>query len=213
MPLPKVCGARPDIGGYPRRWLACTASTNDAAREWAAAGAPDGVVLYARRQTNGRGQRGRVWLSPPDLGLAVSFVLRPVDQSAVRATEWAILGAMAVHGALQRAGISGLRVKWPNDILAHGKKICGILAEPRIQAGRIEFVILGIGINLGQREEDFPEELRAVATSCRMEGIASTAEQMIDALAAALNRIRELPFGEVESAWRAVLTGPAPDLF
>ena len=154
--------------GYPRRWLAETASTNDVAREWALAGAPDGALVVAARQTRGRGRRERIWDSPAGSGLYASFVLRP-DGPAEQAPNLAIVAGMAAFRALDKAGVKDLRIKWPNDVLAGGKKICGVLVEPRLGAGRIEFAVAGIGINVGQGAGDFPPNLRLPATSCRLE--------------------------------------------
>lgn len=188
--------------GYPRRWLAETGSTNDAAREWALAGAPDGAVVVAARQTSGRGRRERKWDSPADAGLYASFILRP-GWPAVRAPDLAILSGMAAFHALEKAGVRNLRVKWPNDILAHGKKICGVLVEPRIGAGRIEFAVVGIGINVGQGADDFPPELRETATSCRDAGVAISVDRMSDGLIESFSVVRQMPFDALRAEWRA----------
>ena len=121
--------------GFPRRWLAEAASTNDVAREWALAGAPAGAVVSAARQSQGRGRRERRWDSPAGTGLYASFILRP-GWLAEEASNLAILAGMAAYRALGKAGVPNLCVKWPNDILAGGRKICGVLVEPRIGAGR-----------------------------------------------------------------------------
>ena len=192
--------------GYPRRWLAETASTNDVAREWALAGAPDGAVVVAARQIRGRGRRERTWDSPPGAGLYASFILRP-GWLAKKASNLAIVGGMAAYHALARAGVKNLRVKWPNDILAADRKICGVLVEPRIGGERIEFAVVGIGINVGHAAEDFPAELQGLATSCRMEGVALTADRMLALLAEALAAAWQAPFDGLCAEWVAAGAG------
>ena len=186
--------------GIPYRWLATAGSTNDAAREWALAGAPHGAVVTTRHQTRGRGRRERAWESPPGMGLYASFVLRPA-WPAVRAPDLAILAGMAAHGALERAGLKNLRVKWPNDILANGHKICGVLVEPRIGGGRIEFAVAGIGINVQQAAVDFPPALRATATSCAREGVRVPVDRLLAHLIASWAAVEAVPFEEVRAAW------------
>ena len=188
--------------GLPCRWLAETESTNDIARDWALQGAPEGSLVTAGRQTRGRGRRARVWESPPGTGLYASFVLRP-GWLAKKAPDLAIVAGMAAFHALEKAGVSGLRVKWPNDILAHGKKICGVLVEPRIGGGRIEFAVVGIGINVGQGADDFPPPLRESATSCRLEGAPISVDRMREFLVESLQTVRHLPFDALCAAWLA----------
>ncbi len=188
--------------GYPYRWFAETESTNDVARDWALAGAPEGAVVVAARQTVGRGRRERIWNSPPGLGLYASFVLRP-GWPAEDAPNLAILAGMAAFHAMEKVGVEDLRIKWPNDVLANGKKICGVLVEPRLGAGRIEFAIAGIGINVGHAAADFPAELRASATSCRLEGAAISVDRMQEALVESLADARWRTCAELRAEWIA----------
>lgn len=188
--------------GYPRRWLAETASTNDVARDWALAGAPDGALVVAARQTRGRGRRERIWDSPASTGLYVSFVLRP-DWPADQAPNLAIVAGMAAYRALEKAGVANLRIKWPNDVLADGKKICGVLVEPRLGAGRIEFAVVGIGINAGQGAGDFPPDLRLPATSCRLENAPISVDDLLELLVQSLHDAGRAPFGALRAAWIA----------
>ena len=188
--------------GYPRRWLGETGSTNDVAREWALAGASAGAFATAARQTRGRGRRERTWESPAGTGLYVSFVLRP-DWPAEQAPNLAILAGMAAFQALEKAGVRNLRVKWPNDVLAGGKKICGVLVEPRLGAGRIEFAVVGIGINVGQAAGDFPPELRTPATSCRLEGAAISVDGMLALLVESMHDACRAPFAALRAEWLA----------
>ena len=188
--------------GIPSRWFAETESTNDVSREWALGGAREGSVVTAGRQTRGRGRRARVWESPPGTGLYASFVLRP-GWLAKKAPDLAIVAGMAAFHALEKAGVSNLRVKWPNDILANGKKICGVLVEPRIGDGRIEFAVVGIGINVGQGADDFPPPLRGIATSCRLEGAPISVDRMLEFLVESLLTVHHSPFDALCAAWLA----------
>ncbi len=188
--------------GVPCRWLAETASTNDVARDWALAGAPDGAVVAAGRQTRGRGRRERTWASPAGMGLYASFILRP-GWSAKQAPHLAVLAGMAAHGALEAAGVPRLRVKWPNDILADGRKIAGVLVEPRVGGERIEFAVAGIGINVAQRADDFPPALRGRATSCAMEGACVSVDRMLERLIDSWRAVLEMPFAALRDSWMA----------
>lgn len=200
-PSPSSPSPAPLLPGLPRLWLRTTPSTNDAARRWALAGAPDGALVTAHDQTAGRGQRGHTWSSPPGLGLPVSYILRPADCPASQANVWAVYGAMTALFALRTLGLENLAVKYPNDILCRGKKICGILAEPRLTATRVEFVILGIGLNLLQTPSDFPPDIRLSATSCLIEGHPSTAPVVLDLFSATLRDVRSIPYPRLHTLW------------
>ncbi len=157
-------------------------STNDRLRDRAVAGAPEGATVLALSQTRGRGRRGRAWQSAPGRGLYLSVLLRP-DWPAAEAGRLAIAGGLAVARALDRAGIAGVAIKHPNDVLVHGRKIAGVLIEPRIGGGRIEFAVVGIGLNLAQTEDDWSgTELAGRATSCALEGRPLTIEEAATAV-------------------------------
>lgn len=136
-------------------------STNTEAARQAASGASEGLCIIAREQTAGRGRQQRVWISPPDAGLYFSIVLRP----RLDVSRWPLLtlmAAVAVTDALAVSCALTVDIKWPNDIMAGERKLCGILAEMvETQAGRA--CIVGIGINL--KESAFPPELSEIATS------------------------------------------------
>lgn len=188
--------------GSPCRRLAETESTNDVARDWALAGAPEGAVVVADKQTRGRGRRARLWDSPAGVGLYASFILRP-DWPAADAAQLAILGGLAAFHALELAGVQNLRIKWPNDILAGGRKICGVLVEPRVGAERIEFAVVGIGINVGHTREDFPPELRPFATSCRIEGAAISVDALLANLVKSWRRVQTMSLADLRAEWIA----------
>lgn len=133
-------------------------STNVEAAKQAVEGAPEGLVVVADEQTAGRGRLGRRWASPKGAGLYLSIVLRPqVDPGA-----WPLItfvAALAVHDALFQCCGLQTDIKWPNDVLANDRKLCGILAET-VEGGSI---VLGIGVNLSSNA--FPSELSETATS------------------------------------------------
>lgn len=144
------------------RRLDVTDSTNRQARLWAREGAPHGAVVIARQQTQGRGRRGRDWISAPDAGLWFSMVLRP-QIAREQYTLLPFAAALATADACQITAGALPDIKWPNDLLLGGRKVTGILVE-----GEGDAAILGIGINVRQRQEDFPEELRDKAGSLEM---------------------------------------------
>jgi BirA family biotin operon repressor/biotin-[acetyl-CoA-carboxylase] ligase len=146
--------------GFRLDFREATGSTNDDVREAARAGSPSGLVVVAERQQSGRGRRGAAWICPPGEGLAFSVLLRPPEPKAL----WPRLSlatGLAVAEGLDRHGVAA-EVKWPNDVWIAGKKIAGILVE----AGD-DFVVVGIGINVGVTE--FPEALEDSATSLALE--------------------------------------------
>lgn len=188
--------------GIPRRWLAVTASTNDAARDWALAGAPQGALVVAGKQTRGRGQQGKPWSSPRGKGLYASVVLRP-DWSAERAADLTILAGMAAYGALRELGVPELSVKRPNDILSGGKKLAGVLVESRVGRGGIDFAIAGIGINVAQTMEELPADVRESATSLALVGARVSVDQVLDRLLASWSAVVNMPLAALREGWSA----------
>ncbi|HHW42135.1 MAG TPA: biotin--[acetyl-CoA-carboxylase] ligase [Syntrophomonadaceae bacterium] len=142
-------------------------STNQVAFDLARRGYPEGTVVVAEEQTSGRGRWQRPWFSPPETGIWLSLILRP-DMAPVKVPQLTLVAgaacARAIHGCL------GFRpaIKWPNDLLYNGKKLCGILVEMEAAAEQVHFLVIGIGINVNQEESDFPPELRETAASLRM---------------------------------------------
>jgi BirA family transcriptional regulator, biotin operon repressor / biotin---[acetyl-CoA-carboxylase] ligase len=145
--------------GCERRLLAECASTNDEAAAWARAGAPHGAIVIADSQTRGRGRLGRAWHSPPGAALYFSAILRP-SLPLPRLPPLTLAVGVALAEAVARFDVQA-RLKWPNDLLVGGKKLAGILAESATQGGRLEHVIVGIGVNLHVGE--FPPGLSAVS--------------------------------------------------
>ena len=122
-------------------------STNDEAKRLAALGEAEGILVVADTQTAGRGRSGRQWLTPPGSALAMTLILRPTVP-VVHVAQIALLGGLAVLEGIQHS--TGLRpqLKWPNDVLIGGKKVCGVLAEAVFTGDKLESVVLGMGINV-----------------------------------------------------------------
>jgi BirA family biotin operon repressor/biotin-[acetyl-CoA-carboxylase] ligase len=136
--------------GTPRLHLRRTDSTNTCARELAVRGSPHGTLVTAREQTAGRGRQGRHWIAPPGRALLCSLVIRDPP---------ALLTLAAGIGVAELVGPEAA-IKWPNDVLVDGRKVAGILVEGRPQE---HWAVLGIGLNVALRDEDFPRELRGRA--------------------------------------------------
>ncbi len=193
--------------GQPLIELAEATSTNDVLRELAGQGAAEGTAVVAGLQTRGRGRQHRPWHSPPGLGLYLSVLLRP-PWPASDSGALALLAGLAVATALQRLGVPGVTLKWPNDVLAGGKKICGVLIEPALRGDHIEHAVIGIGVNVRHGTAAFPPELRATATSCALAGVDCTLAQARVAVLAALEgayrrALRDGP-ASLYAAWTAV---------
>jgi len=145
--------------------LHTTGSTNDDARRLATEGAPEGTVVLAERQTAGRGRLGRAWESPDGLGLYLSVLLRPSDPPE-HLGRYAIAAAVAVCAACREFAGDVVVLKWPNDLLAGGRKLGGILSELRHGPVGSDLVV-GIGLNVDHAGEDFPKSLQGHSTSLR----------------------------------------------
>lgn len=140
-------------------------STNELAFQLAMEGAGHGEVVIADQQTRGKGRRGRSWISPPGKNLYCSVILRP-DLAPQRAPELTLVTAVAVAASLREVG-APVEIKWPNDLLLNQLKVAGILTELSAEQDRIHFAVVGVGVNLNAEPTDFPEEIRALATSVR----------------------------------------------
>lgn len=140
-------------------------STNNILKNLADKGAPEGTVAVAEEQTGGRGRLGRTWSSPFGKGICLSILLKP--PLAPRDTPLlTLLAAVAVvKSILQILPDLPIGIKWPNDILVNSRKVCGILTELKAEADLLHYIIIGTGINVNFRQEDFPPELAGLATS------------------------------------------------
>jgi BirA family transcriptional regulator, biotin operon repressor / biotin---[acetyl-CoA-carboxylase] ligase len=148
--------------GWPLSWQGETQSTNDDALAAAKSGAPHGAVFGAETQTRGRGRRGSEWISAPGAGLWFSLLLRP-DLPADLAPGLALCAGLAVREAVASRVAADVAVKWPNDVLANGHKLAGILVESQVSGAKLGSVVIGIGINVSQTA--FPGPLSRIATS------------------------------------------------
>jgi BirA family biotin operon repressor/biotin-[acetyl-CoA-carboxylase] ligase len=144
-------------------------STNDRALELASEGDVEGTLVLAEEQTGGRGRRQRAWFSPPRLGIYATLLLRPAIPAA-RAPLFTFLAAVAVARALRETSGLEARIEWPNDVVIARRKLAGVLGEMRGSGPTLRELVVGIGINVHQRPEDFPPALRPRATSIRNEG-------------------------------------------
>lgn len=143
-------------------------STNDAARNLAARGEPEGLVIIAEEQTAGRGTRGRSWFSPRGKGLYLSVIFRPPAETV----DFLPLAAgLAVREALTLACALEVGLRWPNDIIAADdaeRKLGGILCETQWTGKKLDFAVMGVGLNLRHEASDFSFNLRGHAVSVRM---------------------------------------------
>ena len=142
-----------------------TQSTNTALRAMAEAGAPEGTVYIAQSQTGGRGRMGRSFFSPAGTGLYLSLLLRPTTWEPARAAQLTAAAAAAMCEAIREVTGKEPGIKWVNDLLLDGKKVCGILTEASfsMESGVLEYAVLGLGVNVYPPEGGFPKELGEIA--------------------------------------------------
>ncbi len=147
-------------------WFQHVGSTNEEAKKLGTVGAKEGTLVVAEEQRAGKGRLGRAWVSPPQKGIWMSLLLRPriIPMDASKIT---LLAGLAVCEAIHQVTGLEAQIKWPNDIVIHGKKVCGILTEMSAEMERVNYIIVGIGINVNT--ECFPEELQNTATSLCIE--------------------------------------------
>jgi len=168
-------------------------------------GAAEGTVVTARHQTAGRGRRGRQWWDTPGESVLMSVLLQPSLPTA-QAPQLSLVAGLAVAEALAAAAGVAAQIRWPNDVLVGGRKVCGVLPEAVSRGdGRIGHVLLGIGINVDQSE--FPPDLRHAATSLRL--VTGTAHDQRQLLAAVLDALDRRygewlagGFAELREEWR-----------
>jgi BirA family biotin operon repressor/biotin-[acetyl-CoA-carboxylase] ligase len=181
-------------------------STQTVAFALAERGAADRTVVVADQQSSGRGRRGRVWQAPARSSLLASILVRPRLPQTLLAT-LSPMTAVATAEALRRVAPLAARLKWPNDVLVGGRKIAGILLESRSVASSEPVLVIGVGVNLGQRE--FPPELRDRATSVALEtGHAVDRDTLLAALLEKFDRWRARLEGEgfapVRERWKSL---------
>jgi len=189
-PGPLARALAPD--GWRVEVLAETGSTNEVVTQRARAGEPAGLVVVAESQTAGRGRLDRTWVSPPRAGLTVSVLMRP-DLTPAQWPWLPLLTGLAVATALAEQAEVDAVLKWPNDVLVGGRKVCGVLVEVPEQGA----AVLGIGLNISTRADELPHD---AATSLRQEGAATTDRGTL--LRATLRALTVL-MGDVEAAQQA----------
>ena len=143
-----------------------TDSTNQRIYDFAEKGREEGLLAVAEEQTGGKGRRGRSWVSPPGTGIWMSLLLRPKVEPQ-KASMVTIVAALAMTKAMEKITGMEIRIKWPNDVVLNGKKVCGILTEMSAELEEIHYIIVGIGINANT--ESFPEDIQDRATSIYLE--------------------------------------------
>ena len=188
-------------------WFHEIDSTNSYARRLAEQGAPEGEVVVAEQQSRGRGRQGRSWMSPPYLNLYFSVILRPV-LPPVHAPQITLTAAVALANAVAAFVSQPPEIKWPNDILIDGQKLAGVLTESSCTSERIEFVILGIGVNVNFPKHQMADDIRERATSLmEVEQTFVSREQFLRRLIQALDRcygiLQESRFGALAPQWEA----------
>jgi BirA family biotin operon repressor/biotin-[acetyl-CoA-carboxylase] ligase len=187
----------------PLRAYRSVPSTQALARAWAEAGAPEGAVVVADHQTEGRGRRGRAWTAPAGTALLFSLVLRP-PLPASRWPEIPLVAGCAVADALEAAAGVAPTLKWPKDVLVGGRKLAGILAEGA--AGASPLVVLGVGVNVSQGDGDWPPDLVGRARSLSGLGAAVAPAALLTAILARLDAWYAVLLGQgfepVRAAWR-----------
>ncbi|MDU4961250.1 MAG: biotin--[acetyl-CoA-carboxylase] ligase [Sporomusaceae bacterium] len=204
--------------GHSVYYYTSISSTNNEAKRLANEGCADGSLILTEEQKAGRGRLARGWFSPYAKGIWCSVVLRPPfpPQEAPKCT---LLAAVAIARAIRAAGVD-CGIKWPNDILWQGKKLVGILTEMSAEMDAINYVVIGMGINVNTASEDFPPELREIAAS-----LASIRGQAVSRTQLLVDLLRELEslyvqacregFDAILKEWRAlsVTLGQTVDIF
>lgn len=181
-------------------------STNSVAKRLAAKGAPEGTVVVSEAQSSGRGRLSRGWFSPAGKGIWFSVILRPnfLPQDAPKCT---LMAATAITKAIERAANIRCGIKWPNDILYDGKKLVGILTEMNAQMDGIEYIVIGMGINVNLSPEDFPDDIQDKTTSLRIirgepvERLLLLAE-ILEQLEICYQEVLEMGFGGILEEWK-----------
>lgn len=182
-----------------------TTSTNDIIEKFARDGVKEGVVVFAESQTRGRGRLGRKWVSPRGKGLWFSVLLRP-ELRPDETTRLTVASGTALRRAIEKQTALKAQIKWPNDILIGGRKTAGILMELRAEVDRVDYIILGIGVDVNLNANDLPAELRKIATSLKAElgkpvSRPELAARILSELDNDYRRIMQGEFSSVSDEW------------
>ncbi len=182
-------------------------STNTVAYGLAEKGMKEGAVIFAEEQSAGKGRHGRVWLSPPKGGIYMSCILRPkiTPNEIPRIT---LLAAVAVAKAVRKTTGLEAMIKWPNDILANDRKICGILTEMKAEQDSVDFIILGIGINVNSKPRSAPKGASSIrdelASGGRLEKVSrvALARAVIETIEEEYMRLKKYGFEPIIDEWK-----------
>jgi BirA family transcriptional regulator, biotin operon repressor / biotin---[acetyl-CoA-carboxylase] ligase len=194
--------------GCPLYFRDVTDSTNNEAFRLAVQGAGEGTAVVADRQTAGKGRMHREWESPPGRNLYVSLILRP-ELKPLLAPSLALMAGVAVADMLTTYCPGGVHLKWPNDVYVQDKKIAGILSESKIVGSKIQFIVLGIGVNVNISKGDFTPSLQSIATSVKEETghdvsrLAMTV-RLFDAVNRYYDHLLMEGFGVIRTEWLAL---------
>lgn len=188
-------------------YLESTQSTNEEAKKIAREGAEEGTIVVAEEQITGHGRLARGFYSPFAKGIWFSLILRP-KFFPMEASKCTLLAAVGVCRGIRRMGLADAGIKWPNDILVHGKKLVGILTLMSASMEKIDYIIMGIGINTGIKKNEFPEDFREGATSFLNEGINVSRKDLLAAILGELEKEYSIAqnegFDKVLDDWRAL---------
>ena len=188
-------------------YLESTQSTNEEAKKIAREGAEEGTIVVAEEQITGHGRLARGFYSPFAKGIWFSLILRP-KFFPMEASKCTLLAAVGVCRGIRRMGLADAGIKWPNDILVHGKKLVGILTLMSASMEKIDYIIMGIGINTGIKKNEFPEDFREGATSFLNEGINVSRKDLLAAILGELEKeysiAQNAGFDKVLDDWRAL---------
>lgn len=184
-------------------------STNNVAKKMAEEGAPEGTLIIAKSQSKGRGRHGKKWISPEG-GVWMSIILRP-DMHPSKAPRLTLITGVAVAETLKKECSLDVGIKWPNDILIGDKKVCGILTEAISHADTLDYIIVGIGIDLNIDLDLFPPKLRRGATSLKAElereiQSAELIEKFLANFEDTYNKFKDGKFPEILKKWRRFST-------
>jgi BirA family biotin operon repressor/biotin-[acetyl-CoA-carboxylase] ligase len=178
-------------------------STQTVAHRLVAEGAGEGTLVIAEEQTAGRGRRGRSWHSPRGKGIWMSLVLKP-DLPLYRTPQLTLLAAVAACRALRQETGVPVGIKWPNDLLVQGRKICGILLESQTEDHQLRYVVAGFGVSVNLEAGDYPPELRDKATSLLIES--GKRQDRTACIAAILNEFERLYESYLQSGFEPIRT-------
>jgi BirA family transcriptional regulator, biotin operon repressor / biotin---[acetyl-CoA-carboxylase] ligase len=184
-----------------------TGSTNEEAFKLAEEGAEEGTVVVAETQRRGKGRLGRQWESPSGVNLYCSVILRP-PVLPVRAAQMTFLSSVAVARAITATTSLRPSIKWPNDLMINGKKVAGLLNEMSAETEKVNFIVLGIGVNINMRRDQFPDYLRHPATSLFLESgepvaRAGFTRALLEALDILYNAYLEHGYAPIREEWLA----------